>query len=31
MSGLVLDVFIIVVMIVSFIALIGFTRACDRL
>ncbi len=31
MSGLVLDVFIIVVMIAPFIALIGFARACDRL
>ncbi len=31
MTGFVLDVFIVVVMIATFVALIGFTRACDRL
>ncbi len=31
MSGIVLDLFIVVVSIASFLVLIGFTRACDRL
>ncbi len=31
MSGIVLDVFIVLVSIASFVALIGFVRACDSL
>ena len=31
MSGIVLDLFIVVVSIASFLVLIGFTKACDRL
>ncbi len=31
MSGIVLDLFIVVVSIASFVVLIGFVRACDLL